>query len=72
MGINGLNDKAQKHLVDMAVGTTVKYLEGSSVNAILYCNILCHKYNLVTTLQPDTRGFHFRNPEYQVGKIIVY
>jgi hypothetical protein len=22
MGINGLNDKVQKHLVDMAVGTT--------------------------------------------------
>jgi hypothetical protein len=40
MRINGLNDKVQKRLVDMAVGTTVKYLEGSSVKAILYCNIM--------------------------------
>jgi hypothetical protein len=70
---NGLNDKVQKHLVDMAVGTTVKHLEGSSVKAILFnIAILCPKYNLVTTLQPDTQGFHFRNPEYQVDKIIVY
>jgi hypothetical protein len=40
MRLNGLNDKVQKHLVDMAVGTTVKYLGGSSVKAILYCNTM--------------------------------
>jgi hypothetical protein len=41
MRLNGLNYKVPKNLVDMTVGTTVKYiLGGSSVKAILYCNTL--------------------------------